>query len=328
MPALILGSSPRVRGKEAGEPGLGHGVGIIPAGAGKRRGRSGPRRGVQDHPRGCGEKWRQQLNLHIPLGSSPRVRGKGLGDARVVRRHGIIPAGAGKRRTRTRTPRACRDHPRGCGEKTAPASAHWVIGGSSPRVRGKERTSSRSSLKLGIIPAGAGKSGAMHGGGGLGEDHPRGCGEKASQYLPQKGDSGSSPRVRGKDERRESASRRRGIIPAGAGKSGAMHGGGVLGEDHPRGCGEKGCKKVLTANIRGSSPRVRGKGAHARTRYPFRGIIPAGAGKSGWRCGGPMRCGDHPRGCGEKPDSQKPGHPRPGSSPRVRGKDYRGRGGP
>ena len=52
------------------------------------------------------------------------------------------------------------------------------------------------------------------------------------------------------------------------------------------------------------------------------GIIPAGAGKSGKRSARRHRQQDHPRGCGEKQCRAVRGRRSPGSSPRVRGKDY------
>ena len=73
--------------------------------------------------------------------------------------------------------------------------------------------------------------------------------------------------------------------------------------------------------MRGSSPRVRGKGACLGVRTSGSGIIPAGAGKSGGLDAGIGDKGDHPRGCGEKLREVAQGVHHLGSSPRVRGKD-------
>ena len=51
-----MGSSPRVRGKDAAFCEAADVEGIIPAGAGKRKNEKTPTGGPWDHPRGCGEK--------------------------------------------------------------------------------------------------------------------------------------------------------------------------------------------------------------------------------------------------------------------------------
>ena len=57
----------------------------------------------------------------------------------------------------------------------------------------------------------------------------------------------------------------------------------------------------------------------------FKGIIPAGAGKSQRKAWRPARQGDHPRGCGEKFELHLGKLDEAGSSPRVRGKAAGGR---
>ena len=114
----LVGSSPRVRGKEkvlATAPAT---VGIIPAGAGKSVGLQlrGGRRG--DHPRGCGEKEAAKAYIPDPAGSSPRVRGKASGAGMTAAVSGIIPAGAGKSAGLRGPEPHPEDHPRGCGEKS------------------------------------------------------------------------------------------------------------------------------------------------------------------------------------------------------------------
>ena len=53
---------------------------------------------VRDHPRGCGEESVRNVLALFPLGSSPRVRGRGATPPPGIHAPGIIPAGAGKRR--------------------------------------------------------------------------------------------------------------------------------------------------------------------------------------------------------------------------------------
>ena len=192
---------------------------------------------------------------------------------------GIIPAGAGKSTFAGfwASPRA--DHPRGCGEKAASIMACRALAGSSPRVRGKVGGSERAGAWPGIIPAGAGKrllepTARRHP-----RDHPRGCGEKLDVHAHGVLLSGSSPRVRGKDDVVRFEVLVNGIIPAGAGKSRACRSTGPAVGDHPRGCGEKRQAPPPPRRHEGSSPRVRGKVARILRGGKSAGIIPAGAGK-------------------------------------------------
>ena len=91
-----VGSSPRARGKLAGQ-GIGFfGEGLIPACAGKTAPRIRPRRLRPAHPRVCGENLSRKSPGLSGKGSSPRVRGKlkrvKIGDVTA----GLIPACAGK----------------------------------------------------------------------------------------------------------------------------------------------------------------------------------------------------------------------------------------
>ena len=187
-------------------------------------------------------------------------------------------------------------------------------------MRGKDRVSGREAWAHRIIPAGAGKR-ALRARLWRGpRDHPRGCGEKTEAKGRFISTPGSSPRVRGKVASEYKVSLTCRIIPAGAGKSPHDPHCHVHPEDHPRGCGEK-QKGYLVLVIReGSSPRVRGKVGEIKDTLRMVGIIPAGAGKRSLACCAPVADWDHPRGCGEKPPPiARPG-PKPGSSPRVRGK--------
>ena len=131
---------------------------------------------------------------------------------------------------------------------------------------------------------------------------------------------GSSPRVRGKAAVGGAMHGKRGIIPAGAGKSRYTPKMKRRPRDHPRGCGEKIHSSRHPTKGEGSSPRVRGKDAHARTLYPLGGIIPAGAGKRTVKTAVAGAKWDHPRGCGEKTTTAPGRSSKQGSSPRVRGK--------
>ena len=73
----ILGSPPRVRGKDGTVYHTLPWTGITPACAGKSGHPHHLRRGNQDHPRVCGEKSWVRPSFSSVTGSPPRVRGKG-----------------------------------------------------------------------------------------------------------------------------------------------------------------------------------------------------------------------------------------------------------
>ena len=75
--------------------------------------------------------------------------------------------------------------------------------------------------------------------------------------------------------------------------------------------------------IRGSPPRMRGKGRTSIIPHPQGGITPAYAGKSGTGSGPAPGPKDHPRVCGEKPASTLAPMSWKGSPPRMRGKELR-----
>ena len=192
--------------------------------------------------------------------------------------------------------------------------------GSSPRVRGKGERMQRRIEENGIIPAGAGKSLRDFSRRQPMQDHPRGCGEKLVMWRRWPCTIGSSPRVRGKDVVRAMLEGRPRIIPAGAGKRTPCAGRSWRIWDHPRGCGEKTWPDSRPCLCAGSSPRVRGKESAQYRRLCLAGIIPAGAGKRAPRLAVSVIMSDHPRGCGEMVPTSPRRLPRPGSSPRVRGK--------
>ena len=194
--------------------------GITPACAGKRhcpRFRPGKTR---DHPRVCGEK-SSLMQMDVgPLGSPPRMRGKGCYMQELSGETGITPAYAGKSRSRRTTVRPLRDHPRVCGEKLGFAWVGPGRAGSPPRMRGKGQSAAEIVVKAGITPAYAGKSVERNVKNLLNWDHPRVCGEKS--YVPCfcRRHPGSPPRMRGKEVFIMPYGDISGITPAYAGKSG------------------------------------------------------------------------------------------------------------
>ena len=153
------------------------------------------------------------------------------------------------------------------------------------------------------------------------QDHPRVCGEKKMWILIKGGTLGSPPRVRGKVPSYRLPSAQTRITPACAGKRKEVLVGFVLLRDHPRVCGEKHFLLVHDSIVVGSPPRVRGKVTASETTLDFWRITPACAGKSDFIGIFVNQDEDHPRVCGEKVVTLTILSVRPGSPPRVRGKD-------
>ena len=154
----------------------------------------------------------------MPLGSSPRMRGKRGRRCQEDSRARLIPAHAGK------TP-WCRPidpsfgaHPRACGENLVCTDCAVSCAGSSPRMRGKQ---------------GSGRK-ELHQGGA----HPRACGENLIALRIRRSPAGSSPRMRGKPVMRIARPMRRGLIPAHAGKTPGVSLEILPYRGHPRACGE------------------------------------------------------------------------------------------
>ena len=195
---LRTGSSPRVRGKLAGELRKYRGFGLIPACAGKTRTYGASPGRKRAHPRVCGEnKVATAAQPHFK-GSSPRVRGKHSHQGPAPGPVRLIPACAGK----THTLRCCREfsraHPRVCGENAIERFGVAVAIGSSPRVRGKRSGKRFLRDARGLIPACAGKTSYLQDSSMLSPAHPRVCGENHRLTSANKREWGSSPRVRGK----------------------------------------------------------------------------------------------------------------------------------
>ena len=256
-------------------------------------------------------------------GSSPRVRGKhrpGLPD-RLPR--GLIPACAGKTRSRLAWSGGWRAHPRVCGENTGSDGGVEYWGGSSPRVRGKLRSVFPSEAPFRLIPACAGKTRKPRNHTGYGAAHPRVCGENHGVPMTSSDSTGSSPRVRGKPRCGARVRVDHGLIPACAGKTPLWGPCTCRSRAHPRVCGENALNVRAGALLSGSSPRVRGKLWRRRASALSVRLIPACAGKTGGRARARSRARAHPRVCGENRWEAAVTMRDRGSSPRVRGKRLR-----
>ena len=156
--SVKTGSPPRVRGKAFGQlAGLVKG-GITPACAGKSATSCRCRGSAWDHPRVCGEKAMGMYTAVLPLGSPPRVRGKGSDRQPASSHPRITPACAGKSSQWDSVYEWRWDHPRVCGEKHFLHPAQLPNQGSPPRVRGKVSLVFGCVGFSGITPACAGKS--------------------------------------------------------------------------------------------------------------------------------------------------------------------------
>ena len=166
-------------------------------------------------------------------------------------------------------------------------------------MRGKQTQCRRYSAHIGITPADAGKTFAVRSFKKCRQDHPRGCGENRMMMSIVGIKLGSPPQVRGKLGGREHSGFKRGITPAGAGKTKIKPTYRPDKTDHPRRCGENDTIISWTAKEIGSPPQVRGKQCGQSLLRCTPGITPAGAGKT-WQpyYTSPARQ-DHPRRCGE-----------------------------
>ena len=172
--------------------------------------------------------------------------------------------------------------------------------GSPPRMRGKACSFVNSFSHVGITPAYAGKSFRPIRPVGIEQDHPRVCGEKQQDRTQNQGHQGSPPRMRGKGDTFSIDQAAIRITPAYAGKSCSSLLSAARCGDHPRVCGEKRSRFKRPQDVKGSPPRMRGKGAMACRRSFMVGITPAYAGKRMNEKKPRMWGRDHPRVCGEK----------------------------
>ena len=299
---LCAGSSPRVRGTPSVLLPCIQKTRIIPACAGNTRTLGPGSLVIGDHPRVCGEHAVQRRRIDHQRGSSPRVRGTRGQASDLGSRAGIIPACAGNTVVTLIASLVAGDHPRVCGEHFQRFPAFFILGGSSPRVRGTRRTSPKNGKGC--------------------RDHPRVCGEHQFRGLQFRGLQGSSPRVRG--TRSEPPYRRAatGIIPACAGNTSLTWCSIGATRDHPRVCGEHPSPSARRQYAQGSSPRVRGTLFTTDAGTSINGIIPACAGNTDGGSLAEFMERDHPRVCGEHYYSHSLLSSALGSSPRVRGTRY------
>ena len=201
-PAMVMnGSSPRVRGTRFEGLGVVGDPRFIPACAGNASSRSSVSVSSAVHPRVCGERGSNDRHSSLSIGSSPRVRGTRANGGLPWLTLRFIPACAGNAASCVVMWLRSSVHPRVCGERTNPCAVVQCSCGSSPRVRGT-RNPQRIDIRVArFIPACAGNACLASLSVVMTTVHPRVCGERIT--LPGLGwpGNGSSPRVRGTQER-------------------------------------------------------------------------------------------------------------------------------
>ena len=191
---------------------------------------------------------------------------------------------------------------------------------SPQRVRGKDAHWFDQARESRITPAHAGKSRPSRRKTETKGDHPRACREKKGDRAGMQAQTGSPPRMRGKEIYKTPILLVGGITPAHAGKSCRPARRWSCPRDHPRTCGEKSFRPWHHFFPLGSPPHMRRKVFRLTLAHCSKGITPAHAGKSRQVNvpGAPYR--DHPRTCGEKPPVQGIHLCDLGSPPHMRGK--------
>ena len=148
---MLSGSSPLTRGKRARRAPPHVGGRLIPAHAGKTSWTSPTSSRPWAHPRSRGENLRAVHLNPREQGSSPLTRGKLPLDERPFLGVGLIPAHAGKTRTRSARAPSNRAHPRSRGENREAGDKHIGPSGSSPLTRGKHFLTCAFTAQIGQI---------------------------------------------------------------------------------------------------------------------------------------------------------------------------------
>ena len=315
-----LGSSPLTRGKPTCPARTTRTLRLIPAHAGKTVTVRELVSKERAHPRSRGENLAVDRFRERFEGSSPLTRGKRkrlpLDDLGTR----LIPAHAGKTRSRPPCPASSQAHPRSRGENAALDKEGAGVEGSSPLTRGKLGIGPSSSVMRRLIPAHAGKTLVVVEWWNASRAHPRSRGENfVADYAAFKG-WGSSPLTRGKLPMVTALASAARLIPAHAGKTMTAIDARACRGAHPRSRGENRHCPRQGRCAPGSSPLTRGKHQGERRGLLRLGLIPAHAGKTvRRRCSARARPA-HPRSRGENEDFKPYNLRNFGSSPLTRGK--------
>ena len=154
----IGGSSPLTRGKLCGIVTLQLKARLIPAHAGKTLPVTVVPISPPAHPRSRGENSDVSWPRATTRGSSPLTRGKRPRRGLSPRRLRLIPAHAGKTSPPMPPHVARAAHPRSRGENLVALRSGMTLRGSSPLTRGKLQSTLDCCVRVGLIPAHAGKT--------------------------------------------------------------------------------------------------------------------------------------------------------------------------
>ena len=272
------------------------------------------------HPRSRGENEAARQPHGWETGSSPLTRGKPYNMPRPAQEQRLIPAHAGKTRTASGPPRPPSAHPRSRGENDPGSTQPERLMGSSPLTRGKHARGSCAAADPGLIPAHAGKTFKPVDRVCAYWAHPRSRGENSLVIRLHAQGRGSSPLTRGKLVHHGHDGFRPRLIPAHAGKTGAMTAHTLPTQAHPRSRGENCLITAATVISWGSSPLTRGKRRAVSRREYGPGLIPAHAGKTITFDEAAIPALAHPRSRGENDGGIWNAVKGGGSSPLTRGK--------
>ena len=293
------GSSPPVRGTLSGRQIHALQCRFIPACAGNTCVCAMAQSTLTVHPRLCGEHTAERTTPQRSTGSSPPVRGTPRGICPHLLTPRFIPACAGNTSSRPSSAHPKSVHPRLCGEHESLTRFSGGLIGSSPPVRGTQRSTTTAACKYRFIPACAGNTcynvKILH----CMPVHPRLCGEHPPFSRTPGMRTGSSPPVRGTRGEDDGAIEGFRFIPACAGNTHPRCARYSRHTVHPRLCGEHLPTSLASASNCGSSPPVRGTHPDVRHEAVAWRFIPACAGNTP-----PLPWDDvaqtvHPRLCGE-----------------------------
>ena len=240
------GSSPRVRGTVARSAERRRLRRFIPACAGNGGADRCEPPPCSVHPRVCGERVRIEGEPGRERGSSPRVRGTAPIPGCTPGETRFIPACAGNGLTLPSPSSPRTVHPRVCGERLDPGDDQGQEFGSSPRVRGTDRWRAADRARRRFIPACAGNGSCCSSKRRCRPVHPRVCGERLRAGATSEPSTGSSPRVRGTATDGDRPRRMFRFIPACAGNGGVARALADKTTVHPRVCGERTNRMLLT----------------------------------------------------------------------------------
>ena len=149
-----------------------------------------------------------------------------------------------------------------------------MLKGSSPRVWGQAQRKTFSTLHRGIIPTRMGTRIVELFDREIERDHPHAYGDKRDSAPLSFTYSGSSPRVWGQVDTRNTAIVFTRIIPTRMGTRSGVSLATLADKDHPHAYGDKCDTDTRGTSLYGSSPRVWGQGTVYLYQKSLAGIIP------------------------------------------------------